>query len=516
MQDVRTANEVETAIVGSGFSGLAMAARLKRDGRDDFIILEKAEDVGGTWRENTYPGCRCDVPSHVYSLSFAPNPDWSSTFSSQPEIQAYLQRVARDQGLIDHMRFGCELELVAWDADALRWRLETSRGPLTARFLITSAAPLHEPKLPQIPGLGEFDGTVFHSATWNHEHDLRGERVAVIGTGASAIQFVPQIQPEVEKLHLFQRTAPWVMPRRDRAIGRLERGIYRRFPALQKAMRGAIYWGREAFAIPMIRVALAPLLRRVGEAHLRRSVPDPQLRAKLTPDYLPGCKRILVANDYLPSLSNPNVEVVCDGIEEIRGRTIVSVDGGEREVDTIILGTGFHVLDMPIAERIRDGLGRSLADHWEGSPQAHRGTAVAGFPNFFFLLGPNTGLGHNSVVYMAEAQVGYIAQALEHARAGGAETLEIEAGVQRDWNESIQRKMKGTVWTEGGCQSWYIDRNGLNTSLWPDFSFRFARALKQFEPVEYRLHSVPSPRVKRIGGPGLVLRVPGDGAASIP
>ena len=506
-----TQTEFETVIVGSGFSGLAMATRLKRGGRDDFVVLEKAGDVGGTWRENTYPGCRCDVPSHVYSLSFAPNPDWSSTFSAQPEIQAYLQRVARDEGVLDHMRFGCELQAADWDAEALRWRLQTSQGPLSARFLITSAAPLHEPKLPDLPGLAEFEGTVFHSATWNHDHELDNERVAVVGTGASAIQFVPQIQPRVDQLHVFQRTAPWVMPRRDRRISRVERTLYRRLPALQRLMRGAIYWGREAFAIPMIRVALAPLLRRVGEAHLRRSIPDPEVRAKATPDYLPGCKRILVANDYLPSLGEPNVELVSEAIEEIRGRSIVTADGSEREVDTIIFGTGFHVLDMPIAERIRDGEGRSLADHWNGSPQAHRGTTVAGFPNFFFLLGPNTGLGHNSVVYMAETQVDYIAQTLEHARAEGAEALEPEAGAQRAWNRAIQRRMKGTVWTEGGCQSWYIDRNGLNTSLWPDFSFRFRRALRSFEPAEYLVYTrVPAPPAAEP-----VLGVPGDGAALV-
>ena len=499
--------EIETVIVGSGFSGLAMAARLKRSGREDFVVLEKADEVGGTWRENTYPGCRCDVPSHVYSLSFAPNPDWSATFSAQPEIQAYLKRVARDEDLYEHVRFGCELEQADWDADAMRWRLQTSQGPLTARFLIASAAPLHAPKLPDVPGLAAFPGTVFHSATWNHDHDLESERVAVIGTGASAIQFVPQIQPRVEQLHLFQRTAPWVMPRRDRRMSRFERSLYRRFPAAQRAMRAAIYWGREAFAIPMIRARLAPLLRKVGEAHLRRSIADPELRAKATPDYLPGCKRILVANDYLPSLAKPNVELVTAGIREVRGNTVVAVDGSEREVDTIIFGTGFHVLDLPIAGQIRDRDGRSLNDHWEGSPQALRGTTVAGFPNLFFLLGPNTGLGHNSVVYMAESQVDYIAQAL--ASANGA-AIEPRAEAQERWNQEIQRRMPGTVWTEGGCQSWYIDRNGLNTSLWPDFSFRFRRALRRFDADEYVLHRAPEPREAQP-----VLGVPGDGAALV-
>ena len=379
---------------------------------------------------------------------------------------------------------GCEVESARWNPEAGRWRLETSSGPLTARILIAGAGPLHEPKLPDVPGLREFDGTLFHSATWNHDHDLEGERVAVVGTGASSIQFVPQIQPEVASLHLYQRTAPWVMPRRQRRISRIERAVYRRFPSVQLAMRRAIYGAREAFAIPMLRVALAPLLRKAGQAHLRRQVPDPQLRARLTPDYLPGCKRILVANDYLPALSQPNVDVISGGIAEVRGRTIVGTDGSEREVDTIILGTGFHVLDMPIADRIADGEGRTLADHWEGSPQAHRGAMVAGFPNMFLLLGPNTGLGHNSVVYMAESQAGWVMKALEHIDRGGHEAVEVTAQAQRAWNDAIQARMPGTVWLEGGCSSWYLDGNGLNTSLWPDFSFRFGREMRRFEPAE--------------------------------
>ena len=494
-QTPTASTEIEIAIVGAGFSGLAMASRLKRAGREDFVILERARDVGGTWRENTYPGCRCDVPSHVYSFSFAPNPEWSSTFSPQQEIWDYLRQVAADEGLTEHVRFGCEVESASWDADARRWRLQTSGGPVSARVLIAGAGPLHEPKLPEIPGLREFEGTVFHSATWDHDHELEGERVAVIGTGASSIQFVPQIQPKVAKLHLFQRTAPWVMPRRQRPITPVERVVYRRVPALQRAMRSAIYWARESFAIPMLRVALAPMLRWVGKLHLARSVADPQLRAKLTPDYLPGCKRILVANDYLPSLGKPNVEVLSDQIAEVRGRTIVTAGGDEREVDTIILGTGFHVLDMPIADRIRDGAGRSLAEHWDGSPRAHRGTMVAGFPNFFLLLGPNTGLGHNSVVYMAEAQAGYISRTLRHMRAHDLETLEVRADAQQRWNDEIETKMEGTVWLEGGCSSWYLDRNGLNTSLWPDFSFRFARALRRFDPAEHTGTPAPLPAV---------------------
>ncbi len=487
--------DIEIAIVGSGFSGLAMAARLKRAGRDDFVILERAREVGGTWRENSYPGCRCDVPSHVYSFSFAPNPDWSESFSPQREIFDYLRKVAADEGLVEHVRFGCEVEDASWDEEAKVWRLRTSSGDLAARVLIAGAGPLHEPKLPDVPGLLDFEGALFHSATWDHDHDLAGERVAVIGTGASAIQFVPQIQPEVERLHLFQRTPPWVMPRGQRPITRAERTLFRRIPALQRAARAGIYWAREAIAIPLLRVAFAPLLRRVGLMHMRRSVPDRGLRRKLTPDYLPGCKRILVSNDYLPSLAKPNVEVLCEGIAEVRGRTVIGTDGSEREVDTIICGTGFHVLDMPVADRIRDGVGRSLADHWDGSPQAHRGTTVAGFPNFYLLLGPNTGLGHNSVVYMAEAQAGYVMRALAHMREHDLGTIEVRAEAQRDWNDAIQARMDGTVWLEGGCSSWYLDANGRNTSLWPGFSFKFARALRRFEPAEHTGAPLVAPSV---------------------
>ncbi len=475
------------AIIGSGFSGLAMAAELKRSGRDDFVILERANDVAGTWRDNTYPGCACDVPSHLYSFGFAPNPDWSSTFSPQPEIYAYIRRVAGQAGLLPHVHFGIEVEHASWDDERRQWRLATSGGSLTATAVASAAGPLSEPAIPDIPGLHDFKGAVFHSATWDHDHDLTGERVAVIGTGASAIQFVPQIQPRVAKLHLFQRTPPWVMPRPDRPLTRFEHWLYRRFPAAQIAMRNGIYWGRELFAIPMLHHRLSKLIERAGRRHLARQVRDPELRAKLTPDYSPGCKRILVSNDYFPSLTKPNVEVVTDGIAEIREHSVVDGTGVEREVDTIILGTGFHVTDLPIAERVRGSDGRTLAEHWAGTLSALRGTAVAGFPNLFFVLGPNTGLGHTSVVLMAEAQAGYIRQALEHMERAGVTAIEPRQQAQDAWNAEIQRKSKGTVWLNGGCQSWYIDRNGTNSTLWPDHTFKFFSAVKTFRPSEYRI-----------------------------
>jgi cation diffusion facilitator CzcD-associated flavoprotein CzcO len=493
-KEAQIPSHAEVAIVGSGFSGLAMAAELKRAGRDDFVILERAGDVAGTWRDNTYPGCACDVPSHLYSFGFAPNPEWSSTFSPQQEIYAYIRRVAREQGLLPHVRFGIEVESADWDDEAKQWRLTTSGGTMTAKAIASAAGPLSEPSIPDIPGLRDFKGTIFHSATWNHDHDLSGERVAVIGTGASAIQFVPQIQPKVAQLHLFQRTPPWIMPRPDRPLTKFEKRLYKRFPAAQIAMRNGIYWAREAFAIPMLHHRLSKVIEHAGRRHLAHSVKDPELRAKLTPDYSPGCKRILVSNDYLPSLDNPNVEVVTDGIAEIREHSVVDANGVEREVDTIILGTGFHVTDLPIADRIRGRDGKTLGEHWDGSLSALRGTTVAGFPNLFFVLGPNTGLGHTSVVLMAEAQAGYIRQALEHMERAGVDAIEPRQEMQDAWNAEIQRKSQGTVWLNGGCKSWYIDRHGKNSTLWPDHTFKFFAAMKRFKASEYRVlpAAVPS------------------------
>lgn len=484
-------DSAEIVIVGAGFSGIAMAAKLKRSGRHDFVIVERAEDLGGTWRDNSYPGCACDVPSHVYSFSFAPNPRWSSTFSPQAEIWDYLRRVAEEEGLLEHMHFGCELTDAAWDPGAQRWTVKTSGGELSARSLIAAAGPLSEAKVPEIDGLDGFAGTVFHSARWDHDHDLSGERVAVVGTGASSIQFVPQIQPDVSELHLFQRTPPWIVPRRARPLSRLEHRLYRAFPALQRAMRRVIYTGREVFAIPMIKVRLSRVIRAIAGAHLKRQVPDVELRRKLTPAYAPGCKRILISNDYLPSLSQPNVKVVTDGIAEVRERSIVTASGAEVEVDTIIFGTGFRVTDPPVAERVRGRDGRSMAEVWAGSGmQGHRGTTIAGFPNLFFLLGPNTGLGHNSVMLMAEAQADYTLQALAELERGIA-TIEPRPEAQQLWNDEIQQRSAGTVWLDGGCASWYLDDHGRNTTVWPDFSYRFQRALRHFDPAEYVLGPAP-------------------------
>ena len=474
-------------VVGTGFAGLGTAVRLRERGRLDFVVLERGHDVGGTWRDNRYPGCACDVPSHLYSFSFAPNPDWTRAFSPQPEIEAYLQRVAQERGVLPHVRFGTELLSARWDDGTATWTVETSRGTVVADVLVLGTGGLSEPRVPSLPGLDRFRGTTFHSATWDHGHDLTGERVAVVGTGASAIQFVPHVQQRAAKLTLFQRTAPWVMPRRDRAISKAERALYRKLPAAQKLNRGGLYVGRESW---LVGFTLQPALMKVGERMalrlLQKQVPDPVLRAKLTPSYRLGCKRVLLSNDYYPALAQPNVEVVTAGITEVRESAVVDSNGDEHEVDTVIFGTGFQVSDPPVAGRICGKDGRTLKEVWaQTGMTAFHGTTVAGFPNLFFLVGPNTGLGHNSIVYMIESQIAYLVDALERMDAAGVAAVEPRPALQDAWNAQLQSDLQGTVWNAGGCSSWYLDANGRNTTLWPTFTLPYRRRLARFPLEQY-------------------------------
>jgi cation diffusion facilitator CzcD-associated flavoprotein CzcO len=501
------------AIVGSGFSGLGMAIRLKQEGIDDFVVLERAAELGGTWRENTYPGCACDVPSHLYSFSFAPNPDWSRTFSRQPEIWAYLRRTAREQGVDAHIRYRHEVVSASWDAMRELWRVETSAGELTASMLVVGAGPLAEPKLPEIDGIEDFEGEIFHSARWNNKHSLDGERVAVIGTGASSIQLIPQIQPKVGKLHVFQRTAPWVMPQRDRPIRRWEQRLYRAFPLTQRLMRGAIYAARELFVLPLMRPREGSPPERIAHRHLRAQVADPQLRARLEPDYRLGCKRTGISDSYYPALQQPNAEVVTDAIAKITPRGIVTADGVERELDTIILGTGFYVADPPFAELIHDADGRSLTEAWAGSPQAYLGAAVHGFPNMFMLVGPNTGLGHNSIVFMIESQLHYLMQGLRFMDRRGLDVIEVREQVQQRYDEEIQRKLQGTVWESGGCASWYRNEQGKNTTIWPGSTWPFRRRLRTFDADDYELRARASWVSGAVGSDSTSARPTGAGSA---
>jgi cation diffusion facilitator CzcD-associated flavoprotein CzcO len=482
--------DVTVAIIGSGFGGIGVAAQLRRAGVTDVVLLERAADLGGTWRDNSYPGAACDVPSHLYSFSFAPNPGWTRSFSPQPEIWEYLRRVAAEEGITGKIRFGEEVTAARWDPAACLWRVETTSGTLTARFLISAAGPLSDPLIPALPGLETFAGAVFHSATWDHDCDLTGRNVAVIGTGASAIQFVPQIQPLVSRLTVFQRTPPWIIPRHDRQISRLEHWLFRRAPVTQRIARAGIYWGREAYALGFVK---NPGIMRGAEAlarrHLHRQVGDPDLRARLTPSYRMGCKRILISSDYYPALTQPNVSLATDGIKEIREKSVLASDGTAYDADTLIFGTGFHVTDFPVAQRIFDSDGVSLARRWSAPPAqtAFRGTTVAGFPNLFVLTGPNTGLGHNSQVFMIEAQVRYVVGALAHARRHGIDRIGVRRAAQSGYDRVLQRKMSRTVWVTGGCKSWYLDAEGRNVALWPDFTWVFARQTRRFDPASYDL-----------------------------
>ncbi len=482
-------DQVDVAVIGSGFSGLGMAIRLKQEGLDDFVVLERGDEVGGTWHFNTYPGCACDVPSHLYSYSFALNPDWSETYSRQPEIGAYLRRCADDFGVRPQIRLGCQVTSAAWDEEDGRWDIETTRGSLRARVLVAAPGPLFEPKWPPLPGLDRFEGHVFHSARWDHDHDLAGKRVAAIGTGASAIQFVPAIQPEVERLHVFQRTAPWVMPHTTRSTKPLERRLYNAVPALQRLARGGVYVARESLVLGFVkRPKLMGVVERIARQHMRRHISDPALLAKVTPDYTIGCKRILPSNRWYEALVQPNVELVTDAIAEVRPRSIVTSDGSEHEVDTIIFGTGFRVTEMPASSFIRGRDGRTLAETWGGSPRAYRGATIAGFPNLFMLLGPNTGLGHSSMIYMAESQIAYVMDALRVMAERGATAVDVWADVQRDYNARIDAQLEGTVWNTG-CSSWYLDDTGRNGTLWPDWTWRFRQRTARFDAESYRLRS---------------------------
>ena len=485
----------DVVVVGSGFAGIATAVRLIERGTRDFVVLERGDDVGGTWRDNTYPGCACDVPSHMYSFSFAPNPDWSHAFSPQPEIQAYLQRVARERGVLPHVHLRTELLGARWDDDAQEWHVATSRGELTCRVLVLGTGGLSDPSVPSLPGLERFTGTTFHSAEWDHEHDLDGERVAVVGTGASAIQFVPHVQRRASRLVLFQRTAPWVMPRRNRRISRREQALYRRVPAAQKLTRAGIYSVRESWIVAFAKQpALMKAAERVARKHIAQQVRDPELRAKLTPTYRLGCKRVLLSNDYYPAVTQPNVDVVTDRIVEVTEKAVVAeAPDGTRtahEVDTIVFGTGFKVTDPPVAHRVVGRDGRTLAEHWgEHGMAALHGSTIAGFPNLFFLVGPNTGLGHNSIVYMIESQVAYLMDALALLDARRATSIEARQEAQDAYNARLQEDLAGTVWNSGGCSSWYLDAHGRNTTLWPTFTWTFRHQVRRVDQSEYVLRS---------------------------
>ncbi|NNH74704.1 NAD(P)/FAD-dependent oxidoreductase [Nocardia uniformis] len=475
------------AIVGAGFAGIGLAIKLRAAGFEDLVILERAADLGGTWQANTYPGCACDVPSQLYSYSFAPNPNWSHTYAPQREILEYLRSVATEHGIASRIRYSTELLDARWDDSGSQWRIETSAGTLTADFVLSATGIFSDAKYPSLPGLETFAGKTFHSLHWDHEHDLTGERVAVIGTGASAVQFVPEIQPTVGKLTLFQRSAPWIVPRLDRGTYGLERSLLRRLPLVGKAIRGSYYTLIEGFGlIGFVDNRFRHPYELLGKMQLRRQVSDSTLRAKLTPDYMIGCKRAIFSDAYLPAVARDNVEVVTTGIAEVRAHSIVTRDGIEHPVDTIIYGTGFESTPGAFQRFVgRDG--RTAAEVYDERPQSYLGAALAGFPNFFCTLGPFGAAGNQSAIFMIESQIAYIVDALRTMRDRGAQRVEVRPEVQEAFLTEMTERSRSTVWLTGGCQSYYTTADGGNAGLYPNWSFEYRRRTARFDIDAYEV-----------------------------
>ncbi|MGA9873971.1 MAG: NAD(P)/FAD-dependent oxidoreductase [Rhodococcus sp. (in: high G+C Gram-positive bacteria)] len=497
---VTAPRQVDTVIIGSGFAGLGAAIKLTQQGKKNFLVLERGGDVGGTWRDNTYPGAACDVPSHLYSYSFALNPDWTRSFSTQPEIHKYITSVARKYDVMGKHVFNSDVTSVTWNEDTHRWDIVASTGDYTAKVVVTAVGALCEPNLPPIKGIEGFQGDIFHSAQWNHDVSLAGKRVAVIGTGASAIQIVPAIADKVEHLDVYQRTAPWILPRFDRAYTGIEKFAFKHVPFFQRLSRTGIYAARET---QVVGLAKNPKLMRVFELiarqQINKGIKDKALRKKVTPNFRIGCKRMLISNAYYPALDRPNVDLVTDGIAEVKANSIVSADGTERPIDALVVATGFHVTDSPAYQGIYGRGGKTLAQTFdEEGQQGYKGAAVANFPNMFFLVGPNTGLGHTSMVFMIESQLNYVIDALDTIEKHDIGVIEVRKDVQDEYNNDLQNRMANSVWMNGGCASWYLDKHGNNTTLWPDFTFRFRSMTKKFDLAAYR--SVAASDLSTIGG----------------
>ena len=492
----------EVLIVGAGFAGIGMAITLKKAGYEDFVVIERANRVGGTWRDNTYPGITCDIPSHLYSYSFEPNPKWTRFFAPQQEILAYLEHCAKKYGIVDRIRFGTEIVGATFDETAGVWELETASGDtLRARVVVSgSGHALSRPVLPDISGRDTFRGKAMHSARWDHGYSLEGKRVAVIGTGASAIQIIPSIGGSVGAMSVFQRTPSWVMPKPDSDIPARAQAAFTARPYLQKAARSVIYWILETMAVGYV---LEPRINRIRELRalrfLRDSVADPVLREKLTPHFRLGCKRILLSNDYYKTLQQPNVELVTDAITEIRDRSIVTADGHVREVDAIVYATGFETAEAKPPFPIAGLGGRDLRDAWRDGIEAYLGATVSGFPNMFLIVGPNTGLGHSSMVFMMESQFSYVLDAVRTIRERRLGYVDVRRDVQKRYNEGLQRRLQRTVWNAGGCASWYLTRTGRNTTAWPGFTFEFRLKTRRFDVDSYVTRPREEPTRRRRG-----------------
>jgi cation diffusion facilitator CzcD-associated flavoprotein CzcO len=484
-----TGPDLDVAVIGAGVGGIAAGAML-RDLGVRFTILDKGTSVGGTWRDNTYPGCACDVPSHLYSLSFAQNPDWSRSYPAQPEIEAYLEKVTDDLGLRPSIVFGAEITETRWDDELQYWIIGCADGSeYSARSVILATGPLSRPSLPDIDGIETFAGTMFHSARWDHSHQLAGERVAVIGTGASAVQFVPEIAPAAGHVTVFQRSAPWVLPRDDRPAPAWRRSLYRRVPFLQRLHRWRVYARQEMLAAAFIgrgRTArtLAQRIKDAVRDHIAASISDPEMQAALVPTYEPGCKRLLIANGWYPTLARDDVDLCTEAIVEISPTGVRTADGVLHEVDTIILGTGFAASDLPGPVVITGRHGLELSERWASGAETHLGITIDEFPNFYVLAGPNTGLGHNSIIFMIEAQLHHIRGALlDQRRRGSSATMVRRSEVERFYT-AVQRRLQRTVWTTG-CSSWYRSAAGQVDTLWPGTTVEYWLRTRRFRPSSH-------------------------------
>lgn len=476
-------------IVGAGFSGIAMAIRCQQEGIGPFLIVDKGDGIGGTWHENTYPGAACDIPSHLYSLSFVPKPDWSRLYPRQPEIAAYLRETVETHGLSPHLRLGTRVIETVWDEEAALWRVETDRGTIRARALVSGMGALHHPAMPDIPGRESFAGPSFHSAAWDHTQALAGKRIGVIGTGASAIQFVPQIAADAGRLVLFQRTPPWIMPKHDRAMTERETALFRRLPMLRRLFRQRLFWIHELRAL----LGFTKVSKLTGQAeslaryHLKKAVPDKALRERLTPRYRLGCKRVLVSDDYYPALTRPNVALESGEIARITPTGVVMADGSEHALDVLIYATGFDVSGTFSRVRTVGRGGLTLSEAWRDGMGAFQGITVAGFPNLFLLMGPNTGLGHNSMIVMIEAQVEHAIGCLKALRRRSAKAVEVRPEAQARFLAQVQADMADSIWTRGGCRSWYLDAQGRNTTLWPRSVVAYLRSARRPRLRDYRI-----------------------------
>lgn len=473
-------------IIGTGFGGLCMAIQLRNAGIETFTLLEKASGVGGTWRDNTYPGAACDVQSHLYSFSFEPKHDWSRKFGLQPEILDYMQHCVEKYDLAGHIQFNNEVASAVFNEATNTWTVTTTDGESqTADIIVTATGQLNQPAWPNIPGLDTFAGTTFHSARWDHNYDLSGKNVGVIGTGASAIQFVPEIVPKVRALSLFQRSAAWVLPKPDRPFYKWEQALFQKVPAWDRIYRSLIYWKNESRALAFTRFnSLLELFAWQAKRFAKHQVRDPEKFRHLIPDYKIGCKRILISNDWYSAVDQSHVELVTTGIERVVEEGLITTDGALHRLDTIILGTGFAASDFLSPMEITGRNGASLNQAWATGSEAYKGITVSGFPNLFMLYGPNTNLAHNSIVYMLESQVRYVLDCINTLSATPGTAMDVKPDRLKTFSEGVQTKLKDSVW-ESGCHSWYLDSDGKNTVNWPGFTFTYRKATREVNPDDY-------------------------------